>query len=111
MLHIQVGMLTRSLFRRVFSPFSYSTLIDATSPKCIENKTYSYKKISFRNMSKATINEDGGFRVERDSFGDIKVPANKYYGANTARSLIHFNIGGESERMPVRFCCCSCCCY
>ena len=42
------------------------------------------------------------FRVERDSFGDINVPANKYYGANTARSLIHFNIGDTSERMPVR---------
>lgn len=40
-------------------------------------------------------------RVERDSFGDILVPADKYYGANTARSLIHFNIGGTSERMPL----------
>jgi fumarate hydratase class II len=42
------------------------------------------------------------FRMERDSFGDIQVPANKYYGANTARSLIYFNIGGSNERMPVR---------
>ena len=40
-------------------------------------------------------------RVEHDSFGDILVPADKYYGANTARSLIHFNIGGPTERMPV----------
>ncbi len=39
--------------------------------------------------------------MESDSFGEIKVPANKYYGANTARSLIHFNIGGPSERMPL----------
>lgn len=46
----------------------------------------------------ATQNED--FRAERDSFGEILVPANKYYGANTARSLIHFNIGGPSEKMP-----------
>jgi fumarate hydratase class II len=44
---------------------------------------------------------DGLFRTERDSFGDISVPANKYYGANTARSLIHFNIGGSTEKMPV----------
>lgn len=41
------------------------------------------------------------FRIEKDSFGEIKVPAEKYYGANTARSLIHFNIGDQSERMPV----------
>lgn len=40
-------------------------------------------------------------RVERDSFGDIHVPADKYYGANTARSLIHFNIGGPNEQMPL----------
>ena len=41
-------------------------------------------------------------RVERDSFGEILVPDDKYYGANTARSLIHFNIGGSSEKMPVK---------
>nr|XP_034326246.1 fumarate hydratase, mitochondrial [Crassostrea gigas] len=41
------------------------------------------------------------FRAETDSFGEIQVPANKYYGANTARSIINFNIGGPSERMPL----------
>lgn len=41
-----------------------------------------------------------GFRIERDSFGDIQVPSNMYYGANTARSLIYFNIGGPFEKMP-----------
>lgn len=40
-------------------------------------------------------------RVETDSFGDILVPSDKYYGANTARSLIHFKIGGPSEQMPI----------
>jgi len=35
-------------------------------------------------------------RVESDSMGTIEVPAEKYYGAQTARSLIHFEIG-ESE--------------
>lgn len=41
------------------------------------------------------------YRVERDTFGDISVPADKYYGAMTARSLANFDIGGETERMPV----------
>lgn len=41
------------------------------------------------------------FRVETDSFGDIEVPADKYYGANTARSIINFDIGGPCEIMPV----------
>lgn len=39
-------------------------------------------------------------RVETDSFGEITVPADMYYGANTARSLIYFNIGGPTEIMP-----------
>ncbi len=38
-------------------------------------------------------------RIEFDTFGEIKVPADRYYGAQTARSLIHFKIGGE--RMPL----------
>jgi len=36
------------------------------------------------------------FRIETDSFGPLKVPADKYYGAQTARSLINFPIGIET---------------
>ena len=36
------------------------------------------------------------YRTETDSMGEIKVPANCYYGAQTARSLIHFDIGWET---------------
>src|SRR5437667_7537880 len=32
-------------------------------------------------------------RIESDSMGQIEVPADKYWGAQTQRSLIHFNIG------------------
>src|SRR5438034_3265080 len=32
-------------------------------------------------------------RIETDSMGQIEVPADKYWGAQTQRSLIHFNIG------------------
>jgi fumarate hydratase class II len=35
-------------------------------------------------------------RIESDSMGNIEVPANRYYGAQTARSLIHFNIGRDT---------------
>lgn len=37
-------------------------------------------------------------RTESDSFGEIQVPHDCYYGAQTARSLEHFNIG--QDRMP-----------
>ncbi|MFA3782869.1 class II fumarate hydratase [Melioribacteraceae bacterium 4301-Me] len=35
------------------------------------------------------------FRIETDSMGEVKVPVDKYYGAQTARSLMNFKIGGE----------------
>ena len=38
------------------------------------------------------------FRIERDSMGEIKVPKDKYWGAQTQRSLENFKIG--SEKMP-----------
>jgi len=39
-----------------------------------------------------------GTRAEFDSMGKVDVPADKYYGAQTARSLVHFSIG--DDRMP-----------
>ena len=35
------------------------------------------------------------YRMEKDTMGEVKVPADKYYGAQTARSLMNFKIGGE----------------
>ena len=37
-------------------------------------------------------------RIESDSMGKIEVPSDRYYGAQTARSLIHFDIG--TDTMP-----------
>jgi fumarate hydratase class II len=39
-----------------------------------------------------------GTRREFDSLGDVQVPADQYWGAQTQRSLQHFNIG--NDRMP-----------
>lgn len=44
------------------------------------------------------------YRTERDTFGELKVPVEKYYGAQTVRSVLNFPIGGDTERMPVSFC-------
>ena len=38
------------------------------------------------------------FRKEKDSMGEILVPADKYWGAQTERSLENFRIG--TEKMP-----------
>ncbi|QQY09286.1 MAG: class II fumarate hydratase [Candidatus Xiphinematobacter sp.] len=37
------------------------------------------------------------YRIETDSMGEIHVPSDRYYGAQTARSLIYFNIGKEFQ--------------
>nr|XP_033791258.1 fumarate hydratase, mitochondrial isoform X1 [Geotrypetes seraphini] len=42
------------------------------------------------------------YRVEYDTFGELKVPNDKYYGAQTVRSMMNFKIGGVTERMPVQ---------
>lgn len=38
-------------------------------------------------------------RIERDSLGQVQVPADKYYGSHTERAVENFLIGGE--RMPI----------
>ena len=40
------------------------------------------------------------FRIERDSLGEMQVPADKYWGAQTERSLRNFPIGDGLEKMP-----------
>jgi fumarate hydratase class II len=40
----------------------------------------------------------GATRLERDSMGEVAVPADRFYGAQTARAIEHFAIG--HERMP-----------
>ena len=42
-----------------------------------------------------------GTRKEFDSMGTVEVPADKYYGAQTARSLVHFSIGDDKMPKPV----------
>ena len=40
-------------------------------------------------------------RVENDTMGPVEVPADKYWGAQTQRSLQNFAIGGDSMKMPI----------
>ena len=42
-----------------------------------------------------------GFREESDTMGVVRVPADRYWGAQTQRSLQNFKIGGPRERMPL----------
>ena len=41
------------------------------------------------------------YRIESDSFGDLKVPKEKYWGAQTQRSLLNFPIGWEKQPISI----------
>ena len=44
---------------------------------------------------------DQATRIESDSMGEIEVPADRYWGAQTQRSLHHFSIGGDHFPRPM----------
>src|SRR5262249_4023020 len=54
-------------------------------------------RTAFRSLPIGT-GTASGTRTESDSMGEIEVPAEHYWGAQTQRSLIHFSIG--DDRMP-----------
>jgi fumarate hydratase class II len=40
------------------------------------------------------------FRTEKDTMGEVKVPADAYYGAQTQRSIDNFKIAQDINKMP-----------
>ncbi len=43
---------------------------------------------------------DMNFRIEKDTMGEVKVPANVYWGAQTQRSIENFKIAQDMNKMP-----------
>lgn len=41
------------------------------------------------------------YRIEKDTMGQVEVPANAYYGAQTQRSVGNFKIARDTNRMPI----------
>ncbi len=41
------------------------------------------------------------YRIEKDSLGEVEVPKDAYYGAQTARSIENFKIAESTSRMPI----------
>lgn len=54
-----------------------------------------------RILSFSTALESAATRKESDTFGQLEVPVQALYGAQTARSLLNFDIGGPASRMPL----------
>ena len=47
------------------------------------------------------MGDTASFRTESDSFGPLEVPSDRYWGAQTQRSLQNFKIGGETMPPPL----------
>ncbi|MEO8404041.1 MAG: class II fumarate hydratase [Chitinophagaceae bacterium] len=41
------------------------------------------------------------YRIEKDTMGEVKVPADAYYGAQTQRSIENFKIARDTDKMPI----------
>ncbi len=41
------------------------------------------------------------YRIEHDTMGEVEVPSERYWGAQTQRSVNNFKIGGSNMKMPV----------
>ncbi|HEX2608836.1 MAG TPA: class II fumarate hydratase [Flavisolibacter sp.] len=41
------------------------------------------------------------YRIEKDTMGEVQVPVNAYYGAQTQRSIENFRIAQDTNRMPI----------
>lgn len=56
----------------------------------------------FKNSSKSFCHQSKNlFRVEYDTFGPINVPSDRYWAAQTQRSLQNFDIGTKEDKMPI----------
>ncbi len=96
------------------SPIAASTSKSTTSASRSIHTSRSWSQSSFTAIYKtsqttqprfsrsfhATSYNMAEIRAETDAFGEIEVPADKYWGAQTERSLENFRINQPQDRMP-----------
>lgn len=64
--------------------------------------TYTNRSFTTSSLLMEKTKMEENVRMEKDTMGELPVPADKYYGCQTARSKINFPIGNPmSERMPI----------
>ena len=69
-------------------------------PTCTSNSLLSSStQYSRRTFVQSTVMA-ASTRTESDAFGEIQVPSDKYWGAQTERSLENFKINQPQDRMP-----------
>jgi fumarate hydratase, class II len=77
----------------------YSNSSAPTKAQIIKRERLSTPVTQNRTFSTTAI-MGAATRAETDAFGEIQVPADKYWGAQTERSLENFRINQPQDRMP-----------
>ena len=68
----------------------------ATITKMIQNGLETEQTLAIQtpvSEQRSASGVTGEIRIEKDTMGELEVPADRYFGAQTARSLINFDIG------------------
>ncbi len=78
-------------------PYNVGFLIPAEGPGCSRSSPApdAQEIIMSTTLTEPAVPTQIKTRIESDSMGKIEVPANVYWGAQTQRSLLHFNIGRD----------------
>jgi fumarate hydratase, class II len=89
---------------------SYNFLVKVTTSKLVINRIKPHCLLSVRNImdshnNTTSINDavvdKPKFRIEHDTMGELLVPYDSLWGAQTQRSLMNFPIGGIESKMPL----------
>ncbi|CAI0650858.1 unnamed protein product [Colletotrichum noveboracense] len=72
----------------------------AIYPATASRSTQFTSPFSLQRSLHTTVSRMAGTRTESDAFGEIQVPSDKYWGAQTERSLENFKINQPQDRMP-----------
>src|SRR5207253_113947 len=71
-------------------------------PRALARRRARYTEIAPRNPDRRiSMSTDGHYRIERDALGDVRVPADAFYGSQTVRAIENFPISGL--RLPRAF--------
>lgn len=84
-----------ALTSNIITPGRRSISSSTLSPKLYKTSTQPRLE---RGFHATAINM--ATRAETDAFGEVQVPADKYWGAQTERSLENFKINQPQDRMP-----------
>ncbi|KAH7418035.1 L-Aspartase-like protein [Cadophora sp. MPI-SDFR-AT-0126] len=81
------------------SIYTSRSALSSTSATATRTSSQSFQPRFQRNFH-ATAYRMAATRAETDAFGEVQVPADKYWGAQTERSLENFKINQPQDRMP-----------